>query len=444
MTRAAVLAVVASLGLSGSSGGTSPGDAAAAVAAVAADWEREFGKYAAALDAAKTAAARRAVTAPDRAAFAGRFVRVAEAHPGTSAELSALCWAALNAPDADTGRKALRALTGGRIDRAAPDELLDSLQAADTRDGNTRDSLLAPAALARVKRSLDHPRAARLLAWVCAAYLGDQSDEPPAPFAGAAELIADRFADSRDVSHFAEALFLHGTPPWADQYEKNVRTLVEKNKAPLVRATSRYALAAIVRAGGADRQAEAETLFRRFVAEYDGKKDRSPVEDVLLDKARGELDRIERCGLGKPAPEAEGEDLDGRPLKLSEYRGKVVLLVFWAGWCGPCLADVPHEKALVEKFRGRPFVLVGVNGDEDKGEARKAVARLGIPWRSVWNGPRGAAGPVAKAWAVGGWPAVFVIDHEGVIRHDRLRGKRLDKPLEALVAAAEAAKANRR
>jgi thiol-disulfide isomerase/thioredoxin len=73
--------------------------------------------------------------------------------------------------------------------------------------------------------------------------------------------------------------------------------------------------------------------------------------------------------LGGPAPEVEGADLSGRAMRLSEHRGKVVLLVFWATWCGPCMGDVPHEKALVERFAGRPFVLVGVNADADAGRA---------------------------------------------------------------------------
>ena len=48
--------------------------------------------------------------------------------------------------------------------------------------------------------------------------------------------------------------------------------------------------------------------------------------------------------VGKPAPEIEGVDVDGKPLKLSDYKGKVVVLVFWGSWCGPCMAQVPHER----------------------------------------------------------------------------------------------------
>lgn len=124
-------------------------------------------------------------------------------------------------------------------------------------------------------------------------------------------------------------------------------------------------------------------------------------------------------------------------MKLSDGRGKVVLLVFWASWCGPCMEDVPHEKELAERFKGRPFVLIGVNGDHIQKAAVKAVGKNEIPWRSFWNGPDGSGGPIAAAWNVRGWPTVYVLDQQGTIRQKYLRGKALDEPLEKLVAAAE-------
>jgi rhodanese-related sulfurtransferase/peroxiredoxin len=131
------------------------------------------------------------------------------------------------------------------------------------------------------------------------------------------------------------------------------------------------------------------------------------------------------------------EDLDGVRFTLSDYRGKVVLLVLWASWCGPCMASVPHEKVLVEHFKGRPFVLIGVNGDYKKVDAHKAIAKHKIPWRSFSNGKEGPGGPLAVAWNVRGWPTVYVIDPQGTIRHKSLHGKRLDEPPEKLVAEAK-------
>ena len=75
-----------------------------------------------------------------------------------------------------------------------------------------------------------------------------------------------------------------------------------------------------------------------------------------------------------PAPEIDGVDFDGKRLKLSDQHGKVVAVVFWASWCGPCRAMIPHERELVERFRGKPFVMVGVNNDDNHDAARKVIA----------------------------------------------------------------------
>src|SRR5688572_12569567 len=76
------------------------------------------------------------------------------------------------------------------------------------------------------------------------------------------------------------------------------------------------------------------------------------------------------CCVGKPAPELSAVDFDGKPVKLSDYRGKVVVVVFWASWCGPCLKMIPHEKELATRFHDRPFAMIGVNNDSEPERAR--------------------------------------------------------------------------
>src|SRR5262249_135939 len=82
------------------------------------------------------------------------------------------------------------------------------------------------------------------------------------------------------------------------------------------------------------------------------------------------------------------------------------------------MEQVPHEKALVERMKGRPFVLIGVNGDDDREKAKAVSAREGVNWRSFW--PGGPDRGIPLEWGVSLWPTVYVIDANGVIRDDGL------------------------
>src|SRR6266567_2685377 len=102
-------------------------------------------------------------------------------------------------------------------------------------------------------------------------------------------------------------------------------------------------------------------------------------------------------------------------MKLSEYRGKVVLLSFWAMWCVPCMKFIPHEQALAARFEGEPFAIVGVHGDNDDEVSRNAVASHKISWRSFHDQPADKPA-ISDEWHVIGWPTVYLIDRAGVIR----------------------------
>lgn len=124
-------------------------------------------------------------------------------------------------------------------------------------------------------------------------------------------------------------------------------------------------------------------------------------------------------------------------MKLSDHRGKVVVLVFWAKWCGPCRQMIPHEKALVKRLAGKPFVLLGVNGDGDRDGLRKWLEKEPLPWRSWWDGDKGDGdGRVTRAWNVTAWPTVYILDGRGVIRYKDVLDKDLDNAVDALLKEA--------
>lgn len=186
------------------------------------------------------------------------------------------------------------------------------------------------------------------------------------------------------------------------------------------------------------RAAEAERLYEKLAREYgDAPRLIREGSGTVGELAASELFEIRHLRVGKPAPEMAGEDLDGQPMTLADTKGKVTVVVFWATWCGPCMREVPHEKELVGRLKDKPFVLVGVNGDEDRAKAKEVVAKEGMGWRSFWAGQNKGHGPIVKAWNVRSWPTVYVIDPAGVIRAKNVRGKELDAAVDELLKGVE-------
>jgi hypothetical protein len=98
----------------------------------------------------------------------------------------------------------------------------------------------------------------------------------------------------------------------------------------------------------------------------------------------------------------------------------------------------PHERSLVQRMSNRPFALIGVNSDKSKKVVNEARERENITWRSFWNGGS-TRGPISTQYGVKGWPTIYVLDHNGVIRAKGVRGEAMDEVVDQLVAEAEAA-----
>ena len=102
----------------------------------------------------------------------------------------------------------------------------------------------------------------------------------------------------------------------------------------------------------------------------------------------------------------------------------------------------PHERSLVKKLAGEPFAIIGVNSDDDLEALHVTLKEENITWRSFWNGPEGLSGPIATSWNIQGWPTLYLIDHEGIIRNKWLGSpgdEALDAAIDELVAKAKAA-----
>lgn len=186
--------------------------------------------------------------------------------------------------------------------------------------------------------------------------------------------------------------------------------------------------------------AKAETEAIKLFTELDEKYGLQKLSGKFTfgDLAKTSIFEIQHLSVGKTAPDIRGEDTDGVEFKLSDYRGKVVVLSFWATWCGPCMALVPHERELVERLKDKPFVLIGVNADADKPKLKDVAAKEKITWRSFWCGEDGPGGAIPMAWNVTGWPTIYVLDRQGVTRAKQATGKSLDRIVDKLISEDEA------
>jgi thiol-disulfide isomerase/thioredoxin len=175
---------------------------------------------------------------------------------------------------------------------------------------------------------------------------------------------------------------------------------------------------------------ECESHYECVIDRYANVKDKRG--KPYAERAASELFELRKLNVGQNAPEIEGEDIDGKPLKLSDHRGKVVVLNFWGTWCGPCMAMVPQERSLVKRLEGKPFALFGINSDSDRAKLKDAITQRSITWRSWWDGGK-VGGPIATRWNVHAWPTTYVLDAKGMIRFKNVRGEALDKAVDALL-----------
>ncbi len=242
--------------------------------------------------------------------------------------------------------------------------------------------------------------------------------------------------------HVKKILFdlAYNSDPKADQkVDELLAGVIEKNKDKDALGYAHVALGMVLKAkakqtGGqekADLAKKAEESLAVAKAKYADVKAGDGTIGKLADGLLAAIKLADQLQIGKPVPDISGEDLDGKAFKLSDYKGKVVMLSFWATWCRPCMALVPHEREVVEKLKDKPFALIGVNGDDLDDSVRKIITDKKITWRSFKNQQKDQPA-IADAWDIEGWPTIYVIDHTGVIRHLQTGGQGADK-LDALI-----------
>ncbi len=160
---------------------------------------------------------------------------------------------------------------------------------------------------------------------------------------------------------------------------------------------------------------------------------RVPVGDPKL--AKIDIDKFLIIRPGDQAPAFTGTTTDGKTIKLSDLKGKVVLIDFWATWCAPCIAEMPNmRKAYAEFAENDDFILLGISLDEYAKTVQKFVKEKGLPWPQIVLGPA-EKNPIAKKYNVSAIPATFLLDRKGKVVATDLRGGKLQAELRKLLPA---------
>lgn len=176
-------------------------------------------------------------------------------------------------------------------------------------------------------------------------------------------------------------------------------------------------------------------LFEQTVKALDASFGESPTVQRIahdLENQKKQVEAQKPLSPGKEAMEIEMAGVDGETMKLSDYKGKIVLLDFWASWCGPCRKENPHVVKLYEKYKDDGFEVFSVSLDKDKSRWLAAIEKDNLVWDAHVSDLKGWSNAAAKQYQVSSIPFTVLIDKEGKIINTRLRGPQLEQTLQSI------------
>jgi peroxiredoxin len=151
--------------------------------------------------------------------------------------------------------------------------------------------------------------------------------------------------------------------------------------------------------------------------------------DQMLESLQKQEDvkKVQRSLVeGAKFPDFDEKDVTGKPISVANYKGKVVLIDFWATWCGPCVAELPNVLKAYEKHHGKGFEIIGISLDQDQTKLTTFTKQKNMTWQQFFDG-KGWGNKLAAKYGVNSIPATYLLDGDGKIIAKNLRGEDLEQ-----------------
>lgn len=145
-----------------------------------------------------------------------------------------------------------------------------------------------------------------------------------------------------------------------------------------------------------------------------------------------DMDVIKQLAVGGDPISFSVKDLDGNPLSIEKFKGKVVLLDFWATWCKPCIVEMPNVKRIYDMYQKEGFEIIGISLDSKRTALESYIKKNDIKWPQFFDGAAWN-NEIATKYKVRSIPATFLLDRKGKIRFKSVRGSQLARAVEQLV-----------